>query len=1415
MKKRLLAMLLALMLVVSLLPTGALADETPEYYRIRNPWALRTAAIEKAGYDSDDLAPGIVPRISTRLFTSDGRYSDANSTLLAGQYYENTSVDATDRGVIMPDEIDRIRVTVSFSDGDYHRHTESVIFDRSEFNWEYDMDSVAGGHDIVWLTLNNTSPSTDGHKVEFYFQPIGKADWELYDIVYVDDGERIGSDMPADPNYGSQDFVSWQTNKDGGGDTLTSETVINKDWVVYGTKTSAGGATAYHVMRDSTGGRYNALQDEVADIYNAEKGTAYNSGNVQITAIQVNGNGDEHTNPNYLTNGWKDGSNYYDIHNMNEYAADATPNAKNTRIPVDEVTGITLIGTIGDNSFSVTIPEDELSLQEITNPVTTDTIVEIKVCDKLDGITKELVDSADKAPEELTGVSYPVDGKVTIPEGGKVTLLYKITVTGDEKAEYKVTDEGATAVSGSLTGTLGTDGVAVIYVTKTFSADDVVDGVLTNSASLSNDNTTLPPDDGNKEDEVEVEVEDEDGEEPEEPGKPSEPTEAELRKLAVVLECTNDEVEHAEKTKTFHLRTTNSKCEIQQVGEGYICSVTPDYDKILSTYNTATKATHEYEDEGKQFVLIWNASTNAWDVASDPSITRQVKCETPEQPDVYEIDVTVHNGTATFRGSEVTSHILAAENEDITITFTPDEGYTLDYATIDGDMLQIPDNGVYTLKLVDRDHTIEVFYESDKIGGGEDGESPDGTPDYRQVFVKYVAADGNGSVAPRFDTFNLEVDENGKVMTDDALSLSGVATPNADATFAYWTIEGLGYDGGAYSYEADLSGKDFTGYVAGQTYTFTAYFNGPVEKPDQVVYNINVEVVNGTAEFEGTNIGANSVINVYPIKDDNKNVTITFVPEDGFVFDAAYVGNEPVDLKDNSYTFGEVTADVTIKVLFKQDSVPITPVTPMPTPGEISDLIKNSITVDCVNGEVAHADKVYGLLDGSLVKVEKTDDTSIKVTLDATVYQARYNTDTETKHSLADGQSATVTFALNYVDKTWRVAEGELPITIKVVCETPVEPEDAPSLEVTKHDDVPHNESVERGDVVEYTITVENTGNVDLTNVVVEDTLWDAGDVIYVGSTKVELDGDSYTITNLAVDETVTITYYYTVTRADEREGEIVNEVTVKAGDNVTDSDTEKTPVDDGWTPKPDDDDTVYVPNWLNTTDHYAYIVGYEDGTIRPQNNITRAEVATIFFRLLTDNARERYWSTTNDFSDVAAESWYNNAISTLSNMGIINGYEDGTFKPNAPITRAEFTAIATRFFDYEAEYDGAFNDVSARAWYADYVQAAVDMGLVDGYPDGGFHPDAYITRAEACTIVNRVLHRVPHEDHLLSESVMNTWPDNPKSAWYYEDMQEATNSHDYDWIRVDGETVEDWTKKLPERDWSALETEWATAYSR
>ena len=220
-----------------------------------------------------------------------------------------------------------------------------------------------------------------------------------------------------------------------------------------------------------------------------------------------------------------------------------------------------------------------------------------------------------------------------------------------------------------------------------------------------------------------------------------------------------------------------------------------------------------------------------------------------------------------------------------------------------------------------------------------------------------------------------------------------------------------------------------------------------------------------------------------------------------------------------------------------------------------------------------------------------------------------------------------------------------------------------------------------------------------------------------------------------------------------------------------------------------------------------AYLVGYEDGTVRPENDITRAEVATIFFRLLTDEVREEHWSTANPFSDVDGDDWFNTAVSTMSAMGIVDGYEDGTFRPDQPITRAEFVTIATRFFDYAAEYEeGTFTDVEGDEWYADYVQAGVDLGLIDGYEDGSYRPGENITRAEAATIVNRTLGRKPHEDHLLDEDVMNVWPDNDADEWYYAHIQEATNTHEYTWTAEDGEQVERWTAKLPDPDWDELE---------
>ena len=237
--------------------------------------------------------------------------------------------------------------------------------------------------------------------------------------------------------------------------------------------------------------------------------------------------------------------------------------------------------------------------------------------------------------------------------------------------------------------------------------------------------------------------------------------------------------------------------------------------------------------------------------------------------------------------------------------------------------------------------------------------------------------------------------------------------------------------------------------------------------------------------------------------------------------------------------------------------------------------------------------------------------------------------------------------------------------------------------------------------------------------------------------------------------------------------------------------------------PKPtveiEDDDAL----GLNTTDHFAYIVGYGNGEVRPQNNITRAEVATIFFRLLTDDVRDENLTKTNRYSDVTRADWYNTAVSTLSSMGIITGYPDGTFRPNAAITRAEFAAIAARFDSNGDKTTAKFSDIATH-WAKDEISIAYNNGWITGYPDGTFGPQRDITRAETMTLVNRVLNRQPEtEDDLLPNMTVWTGNANPK-AWYYLAVQEATNSHYYEFKT--NSQYEKWTELRETRDWKALE---------
>ena len=223
------------------------------------------------------------------------------------------------------------------------------------------------------------------------------------------------------------------------------------------------------------------------------------------------------------------------------------------------------------------------------------------------------------------------------------------------------------------------------------------------------------------------------------------------------------------------------------------------------------------------------------------------------------------------------------------------------------------------------------------------------------------------------------------------------------------------------------------------------------------------------------------------------------------------------------------------------------------------------------------------------------------------------------------------------------------------------------------------------------------------------------------------------------------------------------------------------------------------IPEMLNGEDHYAYLLGYEDGTVRPNGSISRAEVATVLFRLLKDDVRTQNLTKDNAYSDVPDTAWYSTAVSTLSKMGVISGYPDGTFRPNAPITRAEFAAMIARFDETAKSADTPFTDISGH-WAENAIGKAYGNGWVEGSSKTLFCPESNLTRAETATLLNRVLHRLPEkESDLLANQIV--WPDNPETFWGYLAIQEATNSHEYE-RKADG-VHETQTAKRENRDWS------------
>ena len=225
------------------------------------------------------------------------------------------------------------------------------------------------------------------------------------------------------------------------------------------------------------------------------------------------------------------------------------------------------------------------------------------------------------------------------------------------------------------------------------------------------------------------------------------------------------------------------------------------------------------------------------------------------------------------------------------------------------------------------------------------------------------------------------------------------------------------------------------------------------------------------------------------------------------------------------------------------------------------------------------------------------------------------------------------------------------------------------------------------------------------------------------------------------------------------------------------------------------------TPDLLNDSDHFAYVIGYMDGNVRPYGLISRAETTTIFFRLLKDSVRDGNLLTSNTYTDVADDYWANTAISTMTGLGIVQGRSTTTFDPKAPITRAQFAAICARFDTGKSSGTQTFTDIKGH-WAEKYIQRAAELGWIKGFEDGTFRPDTYITRAQAMTMINRVLNRIPEDENDLLPG-MNVWPDCNPGDWFYLAVQEATNSHDFEHKAGNYET---WTKLMKNPDWTRYE---------
>lgn len=466
--------------------------------------------------------------------------------------------------------------------------------------------------------------------------------------------------------------------------------------------------------------------------------------------------------------------------------------------------------------------------------------------------------------------------------------------------------------------------------------------------------------------------------------------------------------------------------------------------------------------------------------------------------------------------------------------------------------------------------------------------------------------------------------------------------------------------------------------------------------------------------------------------------------------------NEDVWQKLNDVTF-TVNSDGTVDFVSNTTTITNT-AKPKETSGlndeQIKELLDLQIKVACKNVEENHTVEQFEVVEGSFTV---TSDTPTQVTVEITAeqYVDAFSEKKNKAHTLKDNETKTA--YLNWNGVKW-VVTG---VTFDTICES----------------DPKYTVTFEKGDSgslngkIRYTEIEENSLMNSVVSVpsVSPNSRYKFTGWLYDG------DGKIYSTAEV---QKMTVTRNMTFTAQYKKKS--------SGGGSSSSSKNDK-----------DDDEKIL------TDDHFAYIVGYTDGTVRPLGSITRSEVAAIYFRLLDEDYREKHLTSTNNFPDVQYGSWYNTSVSTLASVGIITGKSDGLFHPDDPITRAELATIVAKF-DKLKQGKSVFSDVSGH-WAEEYINSAAAYGWIAGYTDGTFRPNQYITRAEVMTLTNNVLERAVKEKNMHKD--MRTWIDNQPGQWYYEAVQEATNSHEYSRTGKDvpGQDFEyeNWEDINRDPDWS------------